>query len=546
MKNKLLYKYIITALILVIFFCIIDILIRAFLINKANIIDSFLSIFDNFAIFYKIFITLLIITLCLMIYIINKKQSKETKIGKNLLNRISNGLIARDINGYIIYVNDVLAETLGYKKEDLIKKHIRKYLYDKDGLEHLDKNLNNTEPYYVTLKTINSKPVFTIFSSLKKEYPINPSEDEEIVDLVTDISEIKKLETDLNREKEQFIYIMDNIHEPVYISDPDSYKILYSNEAFNDIWEKGIGEKCHKHIQGLDHPCPFCTNKLIFGNNLGKKHIWEYRNKKTGNWLQCLDMAIKWDKKWVRYEMVLNINNQKKVETVPDKTIDYKIQELISISDSVSYDLHSILEQIDFYCNNIMNKYNNILDDRAKTYLENIKQYSGKMNYLLDNMSTLLNNNNQDTNDNRINLSKMVNDIFEELNSGYTNKIDFQVEDNIYINANYNLIKMIVKNIILNYRKNSQNENNMIINFGTMENNSEKVFYIKSNEENFNDEYIRNVHSKINNIETYKDDTLGLATLQSIMQKHKGRIWFESNMDKELTFYFTIDNSIIK
>jgi PAS domain S-box-containing protein len=120
----------------------------------------------------------------------------------------------------------------------------------------------------------------------------------------------------LNEPWEQLTSILDAIDEKVYVADPDSYEILYANPAMKKLFgEKVLGGKCYKVMQRLDEPCEFCTNHLIFGQNLGKTHIWEFRNRKTATWVRCIDRAIKWwDGRMVRFEMTINIHSRKVAE----------------------------------------------------------------------------------------------------------------------------------------------------------------------------------------------------------------------------------------
>ncbi|MGD8986145.1 MAG: PAS domain S-box protein, partial [Desulfobacteraceae bacterium] len=56
-------------------------------------------------------------------------------------------------------------------------------------------------------------------------------------------------------------------------------------------------------------------NPLIFGENTGKPHIWEFQNKVDKRWYRCIDRAIKWpDGRMVRYEMAIDIHEQKQME----------------------------------------------------------------------------------------------------------------------------------------------------------------------------------------------------------------------------------------
>jgi PAS domain S-box-containing protein len=125
-----------------------------------------------------------------------------------------------------------------------------------------------------------------------------------------------KAEQTLHEPWAQLMSIFDAIDEKVYVSDPVTHEILYANPAKKAVFGQDIiGQKCHKAFQGLEVPCDFCNNHMIFGENLGKTHIWEFQNRKNGNWLRCIDRAIRWsDGRMVRFEMAINIHDRKVAE----------------------------------------------------------------------------------------------------------------------------------------------------------------------------------------------------------------------------------------
>ena len=114
----------------------------------------------------------------------------------------------------------------------------------------------------------------------------------------------------------EFLEIFDEIDAPVYVANPETYEILYANKAIKRFFgKKLIGKKCYQAFQNLDKPCPFCTNKYIFGENLGKTYIWDFQNKHNGRWYHCIDRAIKWhDGRYVRFEIAIDITDRKRFE----------------------------------------------------------------------------------------------------------------------------------------------------------------------------------------------------------------------------------------
>ncbi|MDY7080573.1 MAG: PAS domain S-box protein [Chloroflexota bacterium] len=127
--------------------------------------------------------------------------------------------------------------------------------------------------------------------------------------------ERRRVEEALDLERRQFLSIFDSIDEIVYVSDPDTYEIIYVNRATRDVFGDVVGQKCYRALQGLESPCSFCTNDLIFGQNAGQPYIWEFQNSINSRWYRCMDRAIRWpDGRMVRYEMAVDINDRKQAE----------------------------------------------------------------------------------------------------------------------------------------------------------------------------------------------------------------------------------------
>lgn len=73
---------------------------------------------------------------------------------------------------------------------------------------------------------------------------------------------------------------MNEISELIYVSDPETYELLFVNETGRKTF--GITslseKKCYQALQGLDAPCPFCPTPLLVP---GETHTWEFTNPLT-------------------------------------------------------------------------------------------------------------------------------------------------------------------------------------------------------------------------------------------------------------------------
>jgi signal transduction histidine kinase/PAS domain-containing protein len=119
----------------------------------------------------------------------------------------------------------------------------------------------------------------------------------------------------LRLERQQLISIFDSMDEPVYVSDPQTYEVIYANQALRSRFGDVVGRTCYEVLQDLDSPCPFCTNELIFVEPSGKTHIWEWQNRVDKRWYRCIDRPIRWpDGRMMRYEMAIDITDHKRAD----------------------------------------------------------------------------------------------------------------------------------------------------------------------------------------------------------------------------------------
>jgi DNA-binding CsgD family transcriptional regulator/PAS domain-containing protein len=122
-------------------------------------------------------------------------------------------------------------------------------------------------------------------------------------------------EDKLEFERGQLLSIFDSIDEIIYITDPNTYEILYVNQALKDAFQKElIGGICYREFQGIDSPCDFCTNEIIMKQKPAP-YRWEYHNPKLGRDFAIVDRIIKWpDGRDVRFELAIDISEHKKTE----------------------------------------------------------------------------------------------------------------------------------------------------------------------------------------------------------------------------------------
>jgi PAS domain S-box-containing protein len=153
-----------------------------------------------------------------------------------------------------------------------------------------------------------------------------------------DVTERVLAEEALAVEHQQLLSIFDGIDEVVYVADPETYEVLYVNEACRRTVGDVVGQKCYRAFQGLDAPCPFCTNERIFGPNEGRPYVWEFQNRRNQRWYRCIDRAVRWpDGRMVRYEMAIDITEQRCAQEALRKSEGEKALILSSVAEQVLF-----------------------------------------------------------------------------------------------------------------------------------------------------------------------------------------------------------------
>lgn len=247
-----------------------------------------------------------------------KRVEKNLQFISSISEQVTDSIIVTDINFNITYVNKATEELYGYSKKELLGK----------TPDILNANSHKAQIQENIYETVSSGKTWTGEHLNRKkdgstficEFKISPLKDEEdnilgYIAIQRDCTERKQAEEKLLFEQKQLLSMFDSIDEVIYVADPATYELIYFNEAFKSRWKGKAGDKCYKVLQDRTSPCPFCTNKDIFGENLGKTYIWEFQNLVDKRWYRCIDKAIKWpDERMVRYEMAVDITERKRAE----------------------------------------------------------------------------------------------------------------------------------------------------------------------------------------------------------------------------------------
>lgn len=143
--------------------------------------------------------------------------------------------------------------------------------------------------------------------------------------------------------------ILDSLDASVYVSDIETYEILYANKFVEDIHGPNmVGRRCYEVMQsGQDRPCSFCNNDKLFdahGRPTGT-HQWEFCNTNTNRWVDIKNRAIRWvDGRMVRVELAADITSRK--DMFQRQMEQEKMMGVLETAGSVCHELNQPLQAI--------------------------------------------------------------------------------------------------------------------------------------------------------------------------------------------------------
>jgi PAS domain S-box-containing protein len=222
-------------------------------------------------------------------------------------------------------------------------------------------------------------------------------------------------------------------------------------------------------------------------------------------------------------------------------------EELESFSYSVSHDLRAPLRAIDAFAKIVQEENEEKLDADAKEYLELIRKNSINMGTLVDDLLSFSKMGRNPLERTSVKTKILAEEVLEQVKvAENVQDIEFVVGELDDSEADGNLLKQVLVNLISNAIKFSRNAHPAIIEIGCLSRLttlSESTYFVRDNGIGIDMKYadkVFGVFEKLHKPEEYEGTGVGLAIVERIIIRHGGRIWLESTLGKGTTFFFTL------
>jgi light-regulated signal transduction histidine kinase (bacteriophytochrome) len=217
-------------------------------------------------------------------------------------------------------------------------------------------------------------------------------------------------------------------------------------------------------------------------------------------------------------------------------------KELEQFAYVASHDLQEPLRMVSSYTQLLAERYKDKLDRDANDFIGFAVDGAMRMRALINDLLTYSRVNTREQIIKEVDMHAKLGEVIVFLSANIIEKKALITTDDLpVVKADEIQIYQLLQNLISNAMKFCNKEPR--IHIGVTEQKNKWEFYIKDNgigiEEQYKDKIFL-IFQRLHTREEYQGTGIGLAICRKIIERHGGKIWFESEKDKGTIFKFTI------
>ena len=211
---------------------------------------------------------------------------------------------------------------------------------------------------------------------------------------------------------------------------------------------------------------------------------------------------------------------------------------------SVSHDLRAPLRAIDGFSRVLVEDYREKLDPECNRLLNIIRTNAQKMGQLIDDLLAFSRLGRQEMKLTDIDMGELARSVLNDLGSSDPErKLDVHIGTLPSARGDRAMIGQVFANLLSNGIKFTQPKDTPRIEIVHKSEDKENTYCVKDNGVGFdmrNAEKMFGVFQRLHGADEFEGTGVGLAIVQSIIQRHGGRVWAEGKVNEGATIYFTL------
>ena len=220
-------------------------------------------------------------------------------------------------------------------------------------------------------------------------------------------------------------------------------------------------------------------------------------------------------------------------------------KDLEAFTYSVSHDLRGPLRHIDGFSKLLFEEYSADLPEEARRHLSRIRDGTRRMGMMVDDLLNLTRVGRKELSMQLTGLSSLLEEALGDLQPETAGReIEWRIGKLPFVECDPALLKQVFANLLSNALKFTRLQEHAVIEVGATTQDGRAVIFVRDNGVGFSMKYVDKlfgVFQRLHRPEDFEGTGIGLAIVQRIVHKHRGRVWAEGELNKGAAFFFTLE-----
>lgn len=218
-------------------------------------------------------------------------------------------------------------------------------------------------------------------------------------------------------------------------------------------------------------------------------------------------------------------------------------RELEAFSYSVSHDLRAPLRAIQGFSEMLVDNHGDSLDEGALRLTGVITRNARQMEELIGGLLALSRLGRSEMNMTEVDMRGLAAGVIDEARGPGGGRVATEVSELPPAPGDRTLLRQVFANLVSNAFKFCGGSESPLVEIGGYSSGDENVYFVRDNGVGFDMQYasrLFGVFQRLHPQEDFEGTGIGLATVQRIVSRHKGRVWAEGAVGAGATFYFSL------
>jgi PAS domain S-box-containing protein len=462
------------------------------------------------------------------------------------------GMIMTDADGKIALVNAEVERLFGYHRDELLGRSIDILVpteiravhagYRASFAAHPEaRRMGVGRDLYGMRKDGSKVPVEIGLN------PIHTSDGEMVLSAITDITERKQAD-------ERFRLVVEACPSGMIMTDADGKIVLVNAEAERlfgyareELFGKSIDILVPPTVRSghADHRLEFVARPEARRMGIGRD-LYGVRKNGTQIPIEIGLNPIRTSDGQMVLSAIMDISERKRaIEALAARTEELQRSnaDLEQFAYVASHDLQEPLRMVSSYTELLAEHFKDTLDEKAEKYIHYAVDGAKRMQQLVKDLLAYSRIDTQGKLPTPIKSEIVVTRVLENLKAAIEEShAEITCEQLPAVRADKVQFAQVFQNLIGNAIK-FHGQRPPHIRIGAEQSNKKWIFHVEDNGIGIDKQYAERVFQMFQRLHErgrYEGSGIGLAIAKKIVERHGGRIWFESEPERGTTFYFTI------